>query len=455
MAKDSRETQQQTTNLPLDGQVTPRPSATTRGENRPRRRRNSLLLYLSILGPGLIAANAGNDAGGVFTYASMGAQYGYEMLWVMVVVGVGVAIVQEMCARMGAATGKGLSDLIRENFGIRWTALVMLALFIANGSLVISEFVGIVAALNIFGIPSLISAPASGIIIWLLIARGSYERVEKIFLVLTVAFFTYIVAALMAKPDWGQVFFHTAVPSVRTDGPYLQTLIAAIGTTISPYMQLFIQSSVVEKGTTMRDYKYEKIGVYSGSAFSILVAYFIIVATGATIFAASNGQGAQLQDASDAARALQPLLGTAAEYTFALGLLGASLLAAGVLPLATSYSITEALGFENGVSRKFGEAPIFWGMFTGLIVVSVVIASFPDLPIVALLINIYALNGVILPFILFAVLLLVNNRELMGRYVNGPIYNTLAWVIAVVVSILSIFYVVNGLLGIFGLAILK
>lgn len=454
LARETDKEQPHISSFGADGQELAQPVATSKNEGRPRRRRNNLMLYLSILGPGLIAANAGNDAGGVFTYSVMGAQYGFSMLWVMVVVGIGVAVVQEMCARMGAATGKGLSDLIRENFGIRWTALVMLALLIANGALVISEFVGIAAASELFGIPAWISAPVAGIGLWLLIVRGSYDRVEKVFIFFTLAFFTYIIAAFMGNPPWEQVLYHTFVPTVRFEGDYLQTLIAAIGTTISPYMQLFIQSSVVEKGTTMRDYKYEKIGVYSGSAFSILVAYFIIVATAATLFKASNGAGFPLESAKQAAVSLEPLLGRAAEYTFAAGLLGASLLAAGVLPLATSYSITEALGFENGVNRKFGEAPVFWSLFTGLIVISVLVAAIPGLPVVQILINIYVLNGIILPFILFAVLLLVNNKELMGRYTNGLVYNIIAWSIAVVVSLLSLFLVVNSLLGLFGLNLL-
>jgi len=448
LAKDSRKVSEQVRKSESE---TSNAKATPKEEKRPPRKRKSLLFYLSILGPGLVAANAGNDAGGVLTYSSMGSQYGFEMLWVMVVVGIGVAIVQEMCARMGAATGKGLSDLIRENFGIRWTALVMLALFVANAALVISEFVGIVTALDIFGVPGWLSAPIAGTGLWLLIARGSYQRVEKIFLFFTLTFFAYIIAAVLGNPPWEQVAYHTFVPSVRFEGQYLQTLMAAIGTTISPYMQLFIQSAVVEKGVTMRDYKYEKIDVYAGSAFSIIIAYFIIVATGATIFKVNPGP---LDSAAAAALSLGPLLGDYAKYIFAVGLLGASLLAAGVLPLATSYSITEAFGFENGVNRKFGEAPIFWGLFTGLIIISVVVAAIPGLPVVQLLVNIYALNGVILPFILVAVLLLVNNKELMGRYTNGPVYNTIAWSIAGTVSVLSVFYLLLQVLGGFGIKLL-
>lgn len=418
----------------------------------PKKRRLGFLFYLSILGPGLIAANAGNDAGGIVTYSQMGAQFGYQMLWVMVIMGIGVAVVQEMCARMGAATGKGLSDLIRENFSIRLTAFVMLAFLIANSGVIVSEFIGIASALTIFGIPQWIGAPVAGLLIWFLIARGSYSRVEKVFLVLTVAFFAYIVAAFMGNPNWGNVITHTFVPTFQFNGPFLQTLIAAVGTTISPYMQIYVQSAVVERGVTMRNYKYQRLDVYSGSAFSIAIAYFIIIATGATIFAHTGGK--PLGSAVEAAEALTPFLGEAAKYVFALGLLGASFLAAGVLPLTTCYSVTEALGLENGVSKRWKEAPSFWTLFTVLIAVSVIIAMIPGLPVADLLVNLYALNGIILPIILFSILRLINKKELMGRYTNTRFYNVLAYGLASLVGALSVFYVINQILGVFGLNLL-
>ena len=422
-----------------------------------RKRKLGVLFYLTILGPGLIAANAGNDAGGIYTYSGMGAQFGFQMLWVMVVVGVGVGVVQEMCARMGAATGKGLSDLIRENFSIRLTAFIMLAFLIANAGVIVSEFIGIASALQLFNIPSWIGAPVVGLAVWFLIARGSYSRVEKVFLVLTVAFLAYIVAAFMAQPDWGQVATSTVVPTIHFNGVFLTTLIAAVGTTISPYMQFYVQSAVVERGVTMRDYKYQRLDVYTGSAFSIIIAFFIIVATGATIYndsIAHGGNGVALQSAADAATSLRPFLGDFAQYIFALGLLGASFLAAGVLPLTTCYSVTEALGLENGVSKSWKEAPAFWGLFTGLIAISVLIAMIPNLPVVSILVNLYALNGILLPIILFAILRLVNNKELMGKYTNGAFYNVLAYGLATLVSILSVFYVLTQVLGIFGVQLL-
>jgi len=423
----------------------------SRGKRRRPRLFARLLFFLGIFGPGLIAANAGNDAGGIATYSTMGSQFGFQMLWVMVILFVGVAVVQEMCARMGVVTGKGLSDLIRENFPLRVTAFVMLTLLVANTGVIISEFVGIATALNLFGIPSWIGAPAGGLFIWFLVARGSYSKVEKVFLALTIAFFAYIISAIQAKPDWGHVALGTLVPTVNFRGSYILTLVAAVGTTISPYMQIYVQSAVVERHVLLRDYKYERAEVYIGSLFSIIVAFFIIVATGATLFVHSGGQGVVLGTAEDAAKALVPFLGIYSKYVFAIGLLGASLLAAGVLPLTTSYSVTEALGLEGGVSKSWGEAPAFWFLFTGLIVLSVIIAAIPNLPVLNILLNLYVLNGLLLPIILFSILYLVNKKRLMGKYTNSIGYNILAFSLTIVVSLLAILYLVIQILGLFGI----
>ncbi len=437
----------------------PNPEINKNVPGRPRRR--SWLFYLSFLGPGLIAANAGNDAGGIATYSQMGSQYGYNLLWVMVIITFSLSVVQEMCARLGAATGKGLSALIRENFGIRWTVLVMLALLIANAGTTVSDFIGIAAAMSIFGIPPWISAPLAGVALWFLIARGSYGRVEKLFLIMTFAFFAYIFSAVLAKPDWGSAFKSSFVPTIKGNNLYIQTLMAAIGTTITPYMQLYLQSAVVEKGVTMRDYKFERFEVYLGCIFSNLISFFIIIACAATLFASSpvvNGEhvGAQINTAGDAAQALGPLLGNYATVVFAFGLLGASLLACGVLPLATSYSITEAFGFENGVSFKLREAPIFWAIFTGLIILGVAISVIPGILeyTVTILLVIQILNGMILPFILIAVLTLINNKEIMGKFTNGRIYNIIAWTTAIFVATLSVFLLVTTVLGLFGVNLL-
>jgi len=423
--------------------------ALQRGRRRPR-----LLIYLGILGPGLIAASAGNDAGGIYTYSSMGSQFGYSMLWVMVVLTLGMAIVQEMCTRMGAVTGKGLSDLIRENFPIRITALVMLAFLLANAGVIVSEFIGIAAAFNIFHIPSWISAPVAGLLLWWLVVKGSYGRVEKLFLALTVVFFAYFFAAFLAKPDWGPVLVGSVVPTIQFNSGYILMLVTAVGTTISPYMQIYVQSAVVERGVSMRDYWQQRIDVYSAAIFSNLVAGFIILACAATLFAHSGGHGVVLNDAADAALALAPFLGRFASNVFAVGLLGASFLAAGVLPLSTCYSITEVLGVENGVNKRWNEAPVFWGLFTGLIVIGVVIAMLPNLPVVQVLLNLYLLNGIVLPVILFSILRLVNDKRLMGQYTNGPIFNVLAYGLTFIVSLLAIASVVIQVLGFFGIQIL-
>jgi Mn2+/Fe2+ NRAMP family transporter len=401
---------------------------------------------LAILGPGMITANAGNDAGGIATFAFVGAELGYRLLWILIPITISLGLVQEMCARMGAVTGKGLADLIREQFGVRWTALVMLALLIANGGVTVSEFVGIAAATELLGVPSFLSVPLAGISIWWLVVKGSYQRVEKVFLMMSLVFLGYIVSAFLARPDWGQVAVGLVKPSLRFDQLYVFTLVAVVGTTISPYMQVYVQSSVVEKGVTIEDYPRTKLDVWLGTIFAILIAFFIVISTAATL----HKHGIQIESAQDAARALRPLAGDYAEKLFAVGLFGASMLAAGVLPLATAYSITEALGFEKGVSRSFREAPIFLGIFTFLIAVGAVIAVVPNLPLVRVLLITQVINGLLLPVILFTVLRLVNNREIMGSHVNAPLYNIGAWLTAIVVTLLSLLYIVGTLFpGIF------
>jgi len=412
-----------------------------RGVRRTVARRKRFLTYLAILGPGMITANAGNDAGGIATYASVGADHGYRLLWILIPITISLGIVQEMCARMGAVTGKGLADLIRERFGVRWTAVVMLSLLIANAGVTVSEFVGIAAATELFHIPRFVSVPLAAVAVWWLVVRGSYKRVERVFLVMSLVFLGYIISAFLARPEWGTIAHELVRPSFSFQSAYLFTLIAIVGTTISPYMQVFVQSSVVEKGVTAEDYRSTRIDVWAGTIFSDLVAFFIIVSTAATL----NKYGIHVETAADAAHALQPLAGPYAETLFAIGLFGASMLAAGVLPLATAYSISEALGFEKGVSRSFREAPIFIGVFTFLIAVGAAIAVIPDLPLIRVLLLTQVINGLLLPIILIAILRLVNNRELMGTHVNGAIYNVAAWLTTVVVCALSVLFIVATL----------
>src|SRR5690349_23153791 len=408
------------------------------GVRRTVARRSRLLAYLAILGPGMITANAGNDAGGIATFASVGADFGYSLLWILNPITISLGIVQGMCARMGAVTGSGLADLIRERFGVRWTALIMLALLIANAGVTVSEFVGIAAASELFGVSHYISVPLTAILVWFLIVQGSYKRVERAFLLMSLVFLGYIVSAFLSRPDWGAVAVGLVRPEFRLEQAFLFTFVAVIGTTISPYMQVYVQSSVVEKGVTPDDYFKTKLDVWVGTVFAILIVFFIVVSTAATL----HKSGIQISSAADAARALRPLAGRYAETLFGVGLLGASMLAAGVLPLATAYSISEALGFEKGVSRSFREAPIFLGTFTFLVAVGAAIAVIPNLPLFRVLLVTQVINGILLPFVLFAILKLVNNRDLMGTRVNGPIYNLAAWITAIVVTALSLLYLV-------------
>lgn len=394
---------------------------------------------LSVLGPGLIAAAAGNDAGGIATYASVGARYGYELLWMMALITLSLVVVQEMCARMGAVTGKGLSALIREQFGIRWTAFAMLTVLIANGGTVISEFAGIAAAMDLLHVSKYLSVPALALIGWWVVVRGSYDRVEKVFLALTLLFFAYVIAAFLAGPDWGQAARGLLVPTIRMDREYLLMIVATVGTTITPYMQIILQSSVVEKGVEIKHYRPQFWDVVVGSLFSNVIAGFIIIATAATF----AGHPQVIETAEQAARALAPVAGRYATTLFALGLFGASMLAAGILPLSTAFSICEAFGWEAGVSyTSFEEAKEFYSLFTGLIVVGAAVTLIPGVPLIRLLLIVQMVNGLLLPVLLFFIMKLVNDRDVMGEYVNGPAVNVVAWTTCVTVATLALILIV-------------
>ncbi len=392
--------------------------------------------YIAALGPGLLAASAGNDAGGIATYASAGAQYGYSLLWVMVIITIAVAVVQEMSARLGAVTGKGFADLVRENFPLRATAFIMLALLVANMGIIVSEFVGIAAAAELFGVSRYIAVPLAAFVMWVLITRGSYSRVERFLLILSAVFLAYVASAFMVRPQSSDIM-RGLVPTLQYDQSYIMLIVALVGTTISPYMQLYVQSSVVEKGVSINDYRYTRIDVMVGTLLAGLVAGCIIVATAATL----HPQGIHIETAADAALALMPIAGDYATWLFGIGLLGASLLAAGILPLATTYMLSESLGFERGVSRSWDEAPLFMGVFTVLLVLGAAIALVPGLPLIDVLVGVYVLNGVLLPIELVAIALLVNNRELMGAHVNTGVYQWVVWGIVAVVSCLSLVYI--------------
>src|SRR5712691_3626501 len=394
-----------------------------RSRLRPRNRlATRLVALLAVLGPGLIAANAGNDAGGIATYASVGAKYGYDLLWMMVVITVSLIVVQEMAARMGAVTGKGLAELIREQYGVRWALFSTVSVLLANLGICISEFVGIGAALNLAGVPFQVSVPIAAITVWLLVVRGSYKIAERVFVLMTIPFFAYPIAAILAHPQWGSVGKTVVAPHIQLNSAYLFLFIATAGTTITPFMQLYVQSAVVEKGLGPEDLRAERAEVISGSIFANLIAMFIIIATGATLFVHGDHT---VNNAADAARALKPFAGRFAEALFAVGLLGASLLAAAILPVTAAYVIAETFGFEKGISHRPREAPVFVAVITALIAIGALVAIIPGIPVISLLIGVQIVTG-FLPVTLFFVWRLAANRELMGEHANGRTFNALA-----------------------------
>jgi Mn2+/Fe2+ NRAMP family transporter len=406
-----------------------------------------LLRWLLILGPGLIAGSAGNDAGGIATYSSAGAQYGYDLVWVMVIITVSLAVVQDMCARLGVATGRGLFDLIRERFGIGWTFFAIAVVLVANGGLVVSEFVGIGAAAELLGASRYIAVPVAAALLWYLVIFGSYEWVEKIFLTMTLVFFAYPVAAVMGHPHWREVARGAFVPVIRRDPDYIFLLVGLLGTTVTPYMQLFQQSSLVEKGVPRKHYGPERVDTYTGAVFSNLMSIAMIVATAATLHVAGQ---TQIQTAEDAAKALAPLMGNYAKALFGVGLLGASLLAGAVLPLATSYAIAEAFGLPKGVNLDFRRAPKFYTLFTALVVFGAAVALVPGVPVIQLLVAIQVLNGALLPVILVFILVLINDERLTGELRNTRLYNVLGWCTFALITAAVAVMLAGQLLSLFG-----
>ncbi|MBV8063965.1 MAG: Nramp family divalent metal transporter [Actinobacteria bacterium] len=400
-----------------------------------RRRGARLVAVLAVLGPGLIAANAGNDAGGIATYASVGAKYGYQLLWMMVVITVSLVVVQEMAARMGAVTGKGLAELIREEYGVRWSFFSSGSVLMANLGICISEFVGIGAALNLAGIPFQISVPIAAVGVWLLVVRGSYKVAERVFVLMTIPFFAYPVAAILAHPKWSDVGTAIIKPHIQLNSGYLFLFIATAGTTITPFMQLYVQSAVVERGIGPDELRAEQLEVASGSIFANVVASFIIIATGATLFVHGDHT---VRSAADAARALKPFAGRFAELLFGVGLLGASLLAAAILPVTAAYVIAETFGFEKGIRHRPREAPVFVAVITVLIAIGTAVAIIPGIPVIKLLVAVQVVNGILLPVTLFFVWRLSASKELMGEHANGPVFNVLAGLTVVATSSLSL-----------------
>lgn len=388
-----------------------------------RRSPTGIWRWLVILGPGLIATSAGNDAGGIATYTQAGAKFGYELIWVMIILTVSFAVVQEMCARLGAATGRGLLDLIRERFGIAWALFAVVVILIANGGVTVSEFVGIGAAMELLGVSKYVAVPVGAVLIWCLVIYGTYAKVEKILLLMTLVFFAYPVAAIMAKPNWVEVARGAFIPTFRADPAYIFLVVGLLGTTITPYIQIFQQSSLVERGVARRHYGPERIDAYVGAIFSNLMSISMIIATAATLYVAGHRD---IETAADAARALEPVMGSSATVLFAIGLLGATLLAGAVLPLATAYAVSEAFGVPKGVNLDFRRGKVFFSLFTALVVIGAALALVPGLPVIKLLVGVQVLNGILLPIILIFILLLINDKRLTAELKNTRRNNVLA-----------------------------
>ncbi|HEX8816268.1 MAG TPA: divalent metal cation transporter [Terriglobales bacterium] len=406
-----------------------------------RRWKTRILLFFAVVGPGFITANVDNDANGIYTYSAAGAQFGHLLLWTLIPITVALIVVQEICARMGAVTGKGLSDLIREEFGLRITFFMMLGILLINFGNVVGEFAGIAGSLGLFGLSKYITVPVCAVIVWLIVVKGQYKSVEKVFLAASFFYITYIFAGFFARPAWLDALVLTIKPPPKSAfflPGYLYMAIGVVGTTIAPWMQFYLQSSIVEKGVTRRQYRASQIDVISGCIFTDVVAWFIIVACAATLYVHGFHN---ISDAADAAQALRPLAGNYAYILFAVGLFNASLFAASILPLSTAYTVCEGLGFESGVGKKFNEAPAFYWLYTILIAAGAGIILIPDLPLVKISILSQVVNGIAIPPVLIFMLLLVNKKDLMGEYTNSRLYNIIAWGTTVIMTLLSVAYI--------------
>ena len=410
-----------------------------------KRWRIRILLFLAVLGPGFITANVDNDSGGILTYSQAGAQYGYSLLWTMIPITISLIVVQEMCARMGVVTGKGLSDLIREEFGLRLTFLVMVALVVVNYTNVVAEFIGIAGSMNLFDVPKYVSVPLCAALVWYMVVRGSYKSTEKIFLVASVVYIAYIFAGVLSHPGWHDALLATVqMPprAVWANKDYMYMAVGIVGTTIAPWMQFYLQSSIVEKGIRVKDYAASRLDVVVGSIFTDIVAWFIIVACAATLFV--HGMGA-IQVPSDAADAMRPLAGNYAFILFAFGLFNASLFAASVLPLSTAYTVCEGLGLESGVDKSFKEAPFFYWLY-GLLIAggAVAVLILPDSKLISTVIFSQVFNGILLPLVIILMLILINRKDLMGEHVNSRWFNILAWGTSLIIIGLNVALIFAG-----------
>jgi Mn2+/Fe2+ NRAMP family transporter len=398
------------------------------------RRWAALVAFLSVVGPGIITASVDNDANGIATYATAGAHFGYALLWALPLAAVALVVVQEMTARMGSVTGMGLADLIREQFGVRVTAAIMAVLGLANWANTIGNFAGAAGSLEIFRLPRVVGVPVVAAAVALLVLRGGYRLIERVFLGASALYVLYAISAVLARPDWGAVVRAAVVPAVRVDRDYLYLLVALIGTTIAPWMQFYQQAAVVDKGLTADDLRLQRVDTALGALVTALVAGSIIVATAATLFPA----GIAVERAEDAARALAPLAGVYASGLFALGLLNAAVFSVAIIPLSTAYAVCEAFGWEAGLDRPLAQAPVFYGLFLAVLASSALLVLWPGLPLIPVMVFSQAVNGVLLPAVLLAMLRLVNDPRLMGRYVNGPAANAVAGAVTVVLVLLTV-----------------
>lgn len=407
-----------------------------------KRMRERAALFLTVMGPGIITAFADNDAGGIATYSAAGARYGYSLLFVLFLSVLVLTVVQEISARTGAVTGRGLSDLIRERYGVKWTLFAMTVLMVANIGTTVSEFSGIATSFEIFGISRYLAVPLAALVVWWLVLKADYSRIEKVFFALCLTFFSYVVSGFIVDPPWREVFAVAATPPAMShNAGFLLMVIGIIGTTITPWGQFYVQASIVDKGITAKTYVYTRWDVLVGAFFTGFIAFFIVVATAATL----HVNNIPIETAADAAIALEPLAGKYAAFLFAFGLFGASMLASFILPLSTAYAICEAFGFERGISKSYKEAPVFFGLYTAIIVISAVLVLWPGLSLYHVMLTTQVVNGILLVPVLIFMVLIASNGKIMGRYRNSSLYNVVAWAFATLISVLTVLLLADSL----------
>jgi NRAMP (natural resistance-associated macrophage protein)-like metal ion transporter len=394
----------------------------------------NLAIFFALLGPGIITGSVDNDAGGITTYSVAGAIYGYRMIWTLIPSLIVLLVIQEMNARMGIVTGKGLSDLIRENAGVRITFFIFIGLLLSNIGNTTTEFAGVAGSMEIFGVSKYISVPLVAFLVWILVVKGTYQIAERIFLIFSASLLTYVVSALMSKPHWGEIGSAIVHPGLEINTQSLTVIIALVGTTIAPWMQFYMQSSVIEKGLKMKNYRFTVIDIVVGCIVTVVVAFFIMVACGSTLYP----NGIQINEAKDAALSLKPLAGELASQVFAFGLFVASVFSATILPLATAFYICEAFGFEAGIDKNWDEAKEFYILYTGILVVSAIIILIPNAPLIDISIWSQVLNGILLPVVLVSMILLINNKKIMGEYTNKPLQNVIGWGAVGILTLLSL-----------------